>query len=162
MFGTTTEDSTQGLVKTPELLATRTRAAQAAGEVPLSLAGLLNQQFGNIARSEELGRTALQNRAAVTGASPQDIALATRVSPAAREATAARNAALLGVNQELFGRQAQARQEQSAIEQMLADQFRRGTSTTMQRGTSTSTQTGPGNIAAALGLLAPPQRQVYV
>lgn len=163
-FSNTVSDSsgTQGLVKTPELLATRTRAAQAAGEIPGSLAGVLQSQFSNIARGEEAGKTALQNRAAMTGASPQDIALATRVSPAARDATAARNQALLGVNQEMFGRQQASRQEQASIEQMLADMFQNQHQEQRMRGGGTTANTGPGNIAAALGMLAPVQRQVYV
>lgn len=156
------ENSTQGLVKTPELLATRTRAAQAAGEIPSSLAGMLQNQFRQVANQEAAAKNAAWNRAAMTGASPQDVALATAIGPGAQQANQARLNALMGVNQELYNRQGQARAEQASIEQMLADQYRNAHMTSATRGGGTSTSTGPGNIGGALSLLAPVNRQVYV
>lgn len=160
----TDTSGTQGLVKTPELLATRTRAAQAAAEVPYSLAGMVENQFRNIAAGERAGQTAEQNLAASRGIDPSLARAAFAVGPSQQAANNARLNALQAANETAYGRATAARGEQASIEQMLADQFQNQTSRTS--GSSRGTTTGPANFGAALGLLGAqqnrPQRQIFV
>jgi len=82
--------------------------------------------------------------------------------PATRNANAARLSALAGAGETQFAREGALRGEQASIEQMLADTFKKAHMTNQMRGGGTTTNTGPGNYGAALQLLAPPQRQVFV
>ncbi len=153
---------TSGLVKTPELLGVRTAQQQLEGGIPSSLSGMLQQQFNQIAGQQEADTQALRNKLVATGANPNDVAAAMVGSPAARNAAQSRLGAIQGVNQELWGRQNQALAQKQSIEQMLADQFQNQHTTSSGTSRSNQTNVGPGNALAALGLLAPPQRQVYV
>jgi hypothetical protein len=164
MQGGGTHEETQQRFLTPEFADVPAQARAALGEVAPSLAGMLQQQYGQIAGQERATNAALQNRAAMTGASPQDVALATAIGPGAQQAQAARLAAMQGVQQTGYERTQAARQNLANIAMALAANKTQGSNTQWQRGATTSNQTnvGPGNFGAALSLLQPQQRQIFV
>jgi hypothetical protein len=120
--------------------------------------GLLETEYGEIAREEQAADEQIENLARSRGVDPRLMKIG---GPAMRMGAQARAAARRGAEQERYGRRRAAEGDVAGLLESMKARRQRGTT----RRSGTSTQTGGPNISgaiAALGLSKPYEKPIVV